>query len=255
MRIAVAGGTGTLGSAASAALEDRGHEVRALSRHSDFPVDLSTGEGLAAALEGCDVVVDCSNGSSLKQAEAVLVDGSRRLLEAEVAAGVGHHLAISIVGCDKVPGFGYYRAKVAQEAVVKAGSVPWTILRATQFHPFVDGLFAGAAKAGVRPSLAVPVQPVDVRDVAATIADLVASETHEAAGGGRTLNLVGPEVMTLRDLGRVRRTVTGRGRVPLRIPLWGGALRAARDGALVDESADLRGARSYEAWLKESVHA
>ncbi|WP_370616877.1 SDR family oxidoreductase [Mumia sp. Pv 4-285] len=252
MRIAVAGGTGMLGSAASAALEARGHDVRVLSRHSAFPVDLSTGEGLTAALEGCDVVVDASNGRSAKAARAVLVDGSRRLLEAETAAGVAHHVVISIVGCDRVPSFAYYQAKVAQEGVVRSGSVPWTILRATQFHPFLDALFSNAARLGIRPSAAVPVAPVDVRDVADTIADVVEEGPVVGEAGGRTLQVVGPEVTTLRDLGRIRTALTGRGRAPVRIPLWGGALRAASGGALVDESADFRGVRTYEAWLKET---
>ncbi|MGD0557793.1 MAG: NAD(P)H-binding protein [Streptosporangiaceae bacterium] len=121
MRIAIAGGTGTLGRHVVDELRERGHDVRALSRRSlDFPVDLTTGAGLAEALEGCEVVVDAANASSGKRSSATLVAGSRRLLAAEQKAGVKHHVCVSIVGCDKVP-MGYYAVKVQQERVVAGG--------------------------------------------------------------------------------------------------------------------------------------
>lgn len=252
MEIAVAGGTGTLGSAVCAALESRGHDVRVLSRSSPtHRVDLSTGEGLREAVRGCDAVVDASNGMG-KAAQAVLVEGTHRLLEVERAAGVGHHVGVSIVGCDKIPGFGYYRAKVAQEQAIRAGSMPWTLVRATQFHDLLDGAFAATARLGLRPSLAVPVQPVAVTDAAAAIADVVAGlDAADRVSTGRTVEVVGPEVESLRDLGRTWHEVTGKGRVPLRLPVWGGSMRALRDGALVDDDApDVRGTTTFESWLK-----
>ncbi|MGH1564198.1 SDR family oxidoreductase [Mumia sp. DW29H23] len=244
-RVAVTGGTGMIGRAVCTALEARGHEVRVLSRHSvSHPVDLTTGEGLEAALDGCEVVVDASNGFGAKAGRAVLVDGSRRLLEVEQAVGVAHHVAMSIVGCDAVPGYPYYRVKVAQEQVVRAGGVPWTIVRATQFHGFLDMLLGAAAKVGVRPSLAIPLQPVDVGDVALAIADVVAGD-----GGGRTIEVVGPEVTTVRDLARSWSAATGRGRVPIRLPLWGGMLRALAGGAALSDDPDVRGSVTFESWL------
>jgi nucleoside-diphosphate-sugar epimerase len=119
MRIAIVGGTGTLGRHVTAELAARGHDVRVLSRGSaQHPVDLVTGQGLAAALDGCAVVIDASNASAPKRAAQVLVEGSRRLLAAEQQAGVSHHVGISIVGCERVP-MGYYRINAS---LAQAGS-------------------------------------------------------------------------------------------------------------------------------------
>jgi len=118
MKIAIVGGKGTLGGHVTAELTRRGHEVRVLSRSGEYQVDLTTGDGLADALRDCDAVVDASNASSAKRARQVLVEGSRRLLAAEAAAGVAHHVCISIVGCDQVP-MGYYKVKTDQEHVVE----------------------------------------------------------------------------------------------------------------------------------------
>jgi uncharacterized protein YbjT (DUF2867 family) len=155
MRIAIVGGAGTLGKHITAELSQRGHEVRVLSRSSPaFPVDLSTGTGLQAALTGCSTVVDASN--SQRKARQVLVDGTRRLLAAEQRAGVGHHVCVSIVGCDQLP-LGYYRVKTEQEQVVQQGSVPWTIVRATQFHELAASLFTASARYRVLPAPRLPV--------------------------------------------------------------------------------------------------
>lgn len=131
----------------AAELRSRGHDVRVLSRSSpEYRVDLTTGEGLAEALAGCDAVVDASNSqSSAKQAARTLVEGSRRLLAAEEAAGVGHHVCVSIVGCDQLP-MGYFKVKADQEAVVEHGPVPWTVVRATQFHELMDMAFTAGAR-------------------------------------------------------------------------------------------------------------
>ena len=127
MRIAIAGGTGTLGSLVAAELARRGHEVRVLSRSApEYRVDLATGSGLADALAGCDVVVDASNNSS-RHAADILVGGSRRLLAAEAAVGVKHHVCVSIAGCEQVP-MGYFTAKAQQEQVVEQGPVPWSVV-------------------------------------------------------------------------------------------------------------------------------
>ena len=135
MRIAVVGATGTLGRRVVRALD--GHDVLELSRSGAVPVDLRDGSGLDAALAGADVVVDAS--------DARVVEGPPRLLEAGRRAGVRHHVAISIVGCERVR-MKYYGIKVEHERVVREGPVPWTIVRATQFHNLVDWAFGKAAR-------------------------------------------------------------------------------------------------------------
>ena len=171
MNIAIVGGTGTVGAEAARELAARGHTVRVLSRHApEYPVDLTTGAGLEPALAGIDVVIDAASGS-----KKVLVAGTERLLRAEAAAGVKHHVGVSIVGIDRVGG-PYYKLKLAQEAAIRAGGVPWTIVRATQFHTLIAQVFAKSAKLGVVPSLGAPLQPVDPREVGRVLAD-----TAEAA--------------------------------------------------------------------------
>ncbi|MDA0140309.1 SDR family oxidoreductase [Solirubrobacter deserti] len=217
------GGTGTVGAAAARALTERGHAVRVLSRHApEYPVDLVTGEGLERALAGADVVIDAAGGT-----RKVLVDGTQRLLRAERAAGVQHHIGVSIVGIDRVGG-PYYKLKLEQEAAIRDGGVPWTILRATQFHPFVAAIFAKSAKLGVVPSLGAPMQPVDPREVGRTLA--VAAE---AAPTFTIAEFTGPEVVSVRELAKRWRTATGSHAVPLPLP----ASRALRAGGLTSATA------------------
>src|ERR1700722_16293943 len=218
MRVAIAGGTGTLGSHVAAELRLRGHEVRVLSRSApDYPVDLLTGAGLGSALEGCDVVVDASNNARRKAA-AVLVGGTRRLLDAEQAARVRHHVCVSIVGCDQLP-VGYYAVKTGQEHLVERGPVPWTIVRATQFHEYVANVFGAAARWRALPAPRALLQPVACAEVAGYVAD-VAEQPARRAG----TTVAGPEVTELRTLARTWRSVTGRQHACL----GGGASRPAR---------------------------
>ena len=181
MRIAIAGGTGTLGSHLTGELRSRGHEVRVLSRSApEYRVDLRTGAGLGPALEGCDVVVDASNNASRKAAQ-VLAGGTRRLLDAERAAGVGHHVCVSIVGCDQVP-MGYYRVKTDQENLVAQGPVPWTIVRATQFHELVAKAFETAARWRVLPAPRALLQPIAAAEVAGYVAGLAGAAAAPGTG-------------------------------------------------------------------------
>ncbi|BCB79130.1 hypothetical protein Pflav_055400 [Phytohabitans flavus] len=182
MRIAVTGGTGTLGRHVVDELRSRGHEVRVLSRKSpDHPVDLTTGEGLEAALTGCAVVVDATNSN--KNAAAVLVEGSRRLLAAEAAAGVAHHVCVSIVGCDRVP-LSYFRVKAEQEGVVADGPVPWTTVRITQFHELVAATLAPAGRWRLLPVPRARLRTVAVADAARAVADV--AEGRRARGASRS---------------------------------------------------------------------
>ena len=132
----MARGTGTPGSHLTGELRSRGHEVPVPSRSApESRVDLLTGAGPEPALRGCDAVVDASNNAG-RTAAGVLAGGTRRLLAAEEAAGVGHHVCVSVAGCDQVP-VGYHRVKTNQERLLDQGPVPWTIVRATQFYELV----------------------------------------------------------------------------------------------------------------------
>jgi uncharacterized protein YbjT (DUF2867 family) len=246
MRIAIAGGTGTLGRHTVKELRARGHEVRVLSRRAEqYPVDLTTGKGLEAALEGVEAVVDASNNANAKKARPLLVDGTRRLTAAGKAAGVRHHVAISIVGIEKVP-MGYYKVKVDQERAVMDGAVPWSIVRATQFHDLATQLFAQASKAGVLPLLRIPLQTVAVSDVAAAVADVVEREPLT----GR-IEVAGPEVLDARELARLWKRAKHSRALPLRVPVPGNMGRAMRAGALTADRADVLGKLTFAAWLAE----
>lgn len=242
MRIAIAGGTGTLGRYVTEQLRTRGHEVRVLSRSSsEHRIDLTTGEGLDAALAGCDVVVDASN--SARKAASVLVEGSRRLLAAGRAAGVGHHVCVSIVGCDQVP-LAYYRVKVAQERVVEAGPVPWSIVRATQFHELAATVFAAGARWRMLPVPRAVVQTVAAVEAARAVADVAEGPPLR----GR-IDVVGPVATSLRELAHTWRSVTGRRALLVPVPLPGRIGRALRAGRLIEPSPDVRGATTFADWL------
>ena len=240
MRIAIAGGTGTAGSFVVQSLEAVGAEVRVLSRRSPtFPVDLRTGAGLSAALEGCAVVVDASNAT--RGARDTLVEGSRRLLAAERAAGVAHHVCLSIVGCDLVP-MGYYKVKTEQEAVVVAGDVPWTIVRATQFHELVAS--------ALRRLPFFPVPDLSLRTVAASeVGAAVAAFATSPARMGR-VSVAGPEVSSLGDVVRTFKRVTGKRGPLVRVGLPGKIGRALRAGALTTDAPDVAGKVGFEEWLR-----
>jgi uncharacterized protein YbjT (DUF2867 family) len=247
--VAVVGGTGTLGALVVRDLLARGADVRVLSRNatevpagaSHHRVDLTSGEGLAEALAGADAVVDASDLT--KAGEDVLVAGTRRLLEAEAAAGVTHHLAISIIGVDQVL-MKYHRAKLAQEAAVEAGPIPFSILRASQFLQLLDAAFAAAARFGVRPTGAAKVQPIDPGVVAARLADAAF-----AGPAGRLPDVAGPRIQTLSELSRTWATARGKRRLPLRVPAWGKMGKALAAGALCDPAAATPG-ESFEEWLR-----
>ncbi|MEO3750588.1 NAD(P)H-binding protein [Streptomyces sp. B6B3] len=245
-RIAVTGGTGTLGRLLVAELGRRGHEVRVLSRSSgEHPIDLDTGAGLAEALDGCEVVVDASNNRSAKRAPRTMVEGARRLLEAERAAGVGHHVCVSIVGCDRLPS-GYFRVKADQERVVTEGSVPWSVVRATQFHEMMDEMFALGARMRL-----LPVPRARMRTVAAVEAAGVIAGVAEGEPLLDRIEVGGPEETELRDLARTWRSVTGRRTLLLRVPVPGGFGRALREGVAVPDAPDAVGRTPFGGWLIE----
>jgi uncharacterized protein YbjT (DUF2867 family) len=197
MKIVVIGGTGLIGSKLVEKLRRDGHDPLAAS--PDTGVNALTGEGLAEALEGAQVVVDVANAPAWDDAAVLdfFKTSSRNLLAAETAAGVGHHVTLSVVGTDRLPDSGYFRAKAAQEDLVKSGPVPYTILRATQFFEFI-GRIADSGTDGdtVRLSPAL-VQPEAADDVASTLADVALG-----APLNDTVELAGPEAFRLDELAR-----------------------------------------------------
>ena len=235
MKIVVIGGTGRIGSNVVRRLGERGHD--AVPASPDTGVDTITGAGLAEVMVGADVVVDVANAPAWED-DAVLeffTTSSRNLLAAERAAGVGHHVAVSIVGADRLPDSGYLRAKVAQEAEIEAGSIPYTILRATQFFEFLHQIVeAGAEGDSVRLSTGL-IQFVAAEDVAATVAELAVG-----APGGERVELGGPEALGIDAWARRLFAATGDNRVVIADPharyygteLHGGELTPS-DGARI----------------------
>lgn len=176
MKVVVIGGTGTLGSKIVAKLQEDGHET--LSASPDSGVDTITGEGVAEALAGADAVIDASNAPVWDDDEVLrfFQTSSRNLTAAAQEAGVGHYVAMSIVGADRLPDSGYLRAKVAQEEVVKGAGVPYTIVRATQFFEFV-GRIADSGGSGTTVHLPTALfQPVAVAELGAAVAAVAEDE-------------------------------------------------------------------------------
>src|SRR3954447_9592694 len=192
MKIVVIGGSGLIGKKLVPLLRQRGHEAVPASPSSG--VNALTGEGLAGALNGADVVVDVSNSPSWADADvmAFFDTSTRNLLAAEKAAGVRHHVALSVVGADRMPGSGYMRAKVNQEKLVESGGVPYTIVRATQFFEFL-GWIAGSGGDGDTGRLpAAPMRPLAADDVAAALADICVGPPANGM-----VELAGPETLPI----------------------------------------------------------
>jgi uncharacterized protein YbjT (DUF2867 family) len=188
MKIVVIGGTGLIGSKTVAILRRGGHEVVAASPNNG--VNTITGEGLKEALAGAEVVIDLANSPSFED-KAVLAffeTSGRNLLAAEATAGVRHHVALSIVGTDRTPDNGYFRAKVAQEKLIEASGVPYTIIRSTQFLEFLRGIAAESTdgnKVRISPGL---FQPIAADDVAAVVAEVALATPRSGI-----VEIAGPE--------------------------------------------------------------
>ncbi len=248
MKIVVIGGTGLIGSKLVEKLREEDHEAFAAS--PDTGVNTITGEGLAEALEGADVVVDVANAPDWEDSAVMdfFLTSTRNTLAAEAGADVKHHLALSVVGTDRVPGGGYLRAKVAQEETVKAGTVPYTILRATQFFEFI-GRIADAGSDGEVINLPpVFVQPESADDVAETLAELAVQEPVNGI-----IELGGPEQFRLDEL--ARRVLLASNderlvRTDAEAPMFGAQVGAY---ALVPGSNARIAPTRFEDWLGRSV--
>lgn len=197
MKIVVIGGSGLIGSKVVNLLLARGHEVVAASPQSG--VDTLTGQGLAQALAGAQVVVDVANSPSFEDAAvlAFFETSGCNLLAAEVVAGVSHHVALSVVGTDRLQESGYFRGKAAQERLIKASSVPHTIVHSTQFFEFVSGIAQSGTSADRKTVLLSPaqIQPIASDDIALAMADFA---TGAPLNG--TVEVAGPQRMRLHEL-------------------------------------------------------
>lgn len=258
MKVLVTGGAGSLGRRLVRLLADAGHAARVMSRREPAPAaqagvewaraDLVTGEGLGAAVEGVKVIVHAA--SDPRRAEAVDVGGTRRLSVAARAAGVSHLVYISIVGVDEIP-FGYYRRKLAAEALVEASGVPHSILRATQFHSLIDFLLSKLA----RVPLAMPLptdlkfQSVDETEVAERLAACV-----EAGARGRLPDFGGPAVLTLGEMAATWKRARGVSKRVVHLPLPGAVAAAFRAGKNTAPASE-RGVKGWEEWLATRVRA
>jgi uncharacterized protein YbjT (DUF2867 family) len=188
MKIVVIGGTGLIGSKTVAILRQRGHEVVAASPKSG--IDTITGEGLKEVMPGAQVVIDLANSPSFED-KAVLEffeTSGRNLFAAEAPAGVRHHVALSIVGTDRTPEIGYFRAKVAQEKLIEASGIPYTIIRSTQFLDFLPAIAASGAVGNVVRISPGPFQPIASDDVAAIVAEVALGQPRNGI-----VEIAGPE--------------------------------------------------------------
>ena len=203
MKIVVIGGSGLIGSKLVTKLREQGHEVVAAS--PDSGVNTLTGEGLAEALTGAVVVVDVSNSPSLEDAAVLKFfdTSTRNLLAAEAKAGVRHHVALSVVGTERLSESGYFRAKLAQERLIEESSIPYSIVHATQFFEFVKSIAAAATDGNTVRLAPVLIQPMAADDVASAL-----SRIAVAAPVNGTVEIAGPQQFRLDEL--IRRGLTAR---------------------------------------------
>ncbi|MEA2524507.1 MAG: hypothetical protein QOF73_1734 [Thermomicrobiales bacterium] len=250
MKIVVIGGTGLIGSKVVAILREQGHEPVPASPR--LGINTLTGEGLAEALDGATAVVDVSNSPSFEDAAvlAFFETSTRNLLAAEAAAGVGHHVALSIVGIDRSPDNGYFKAKIAQEKLIEAGPIPYSIVRATQFMEFLDGI-ADAATTGNEVHLApVAFQPIAAADVARAIAGVaVGSPLNER------VEIAGPERLRFDEVIRRRLAARNDPRRVIADPRAAYFGSVPGEQSLVPLNAAQLGTIHYEDWLAPSATA
>ena len=254
MKIVVIGGTGLIGTKVVNNLGERGHEVVAASPSKG--VNTLTGEGLAAALAGAEAVVDVANSPSFEDEPAMefFETSGRNLLAAEKSAGVTHHVALSVVGTDRLTGSGpgslsgYFRAKLAQENLIKASGIPFTIIRATQFFEFVKGIAqSGTAGSNIRLS-SVLMQPMVSDDVAAAVTDVALGQPVNGM-----IEVAGPDQFRQDELVRQFLNATGDSRKVVTDDNAGYFGIKVDDQSLVPRGNPRLGSTHYEDWLKRST--
>lgn len=243
MKIAVAGGTGVVGSRTVEAVRAAGNDAVVLSRA--HAVDLLSGSGLDAALSGVGAVIDTANISTLSAAESTrfFTTATGNLIRAASRAGVGHIVLLSIVGIDRIP-HEYYAGKLAQERTLEASPVPWTLLRATQFHEFAAQMFDRAKIGPLHVAPRARVQPVAATEVAAHLATLAAG-----APQGRATDLSGPQEERLDAMVKSYARARGhRGWMPsINVP--GAQMKGMRAGNALPGAEAERGRQTFSEWL------
>jgi uncharacterized protein YbjT (DUF2867 family) len=248
MKIVVIGGTGLIGAKLVHQLRQHGHEVVAASPSTG--VNTVTGAGLAPALTGAQVVVDVANAPDWEDhaVMAFFETSGRNLLAAAAVAGVGHHVALSVVGTERLLASGYFRAKLAQEKLIKASPIPYTIVRATQFYEFVGGIAQLATEGQTVRVPPVLMQPIAADDVAAVMVDVaIASPLHG------TVELGGPEPIRQDDFVRQFLQATGDARTVITDPqaLYCGI--AVNDQSLTPGANPRLGTIRFADWLRRSI--
>lgn len=242
MKIAVIGGTGLIGSQVVEKLAAAGHE--AVPHALSTGVDVLTGEGLAQAVAGAETVLNLTNSPTFDDASPAFFRTSMDNILAESSeAGVGHAVILSIVGVDLVPDLDYYRAKTLQEDILKAGPIPYSVVRATQFMEFMQPTLAMTTEGATVRLPSTPVQPIAARDVA----DAVASVAAGAPLNG-TLNIAGPDVLPLDELGRITLAAHPDGRAVV-TDETAGMFAAAPDEALLAPPDARIAPTRYREWL------
>ncbi|MEV0632192.1 SDR family oxidoreductase [Nonomuraea wenchangensis] len=247
MRIVVIGGSGLIGSRVVGLLTEAGHE--AVPRSRSTGVDLLSGRGLPEALAGADVVVDLTKPPAFDDTSPAFFRATMgHLLAAAGSAGVGHAVILSIVGADQVPGLAYYRSKVLQEDLLKAGPVPYSIVRSTQFFEFVDTVLSWTSDEHTVRLPPTLLQPVAGDEVARVVAGVVVGAPLNG-----TIDLAGPEVFPLDELGRI--TLDARGdRRTVVTDEDAGLYAAAKGHALVAGRGAVIAATTYRDWLARRPH-
>jgi uncharacterized protein YbjT (DUF2867 family) len=242
MKIAVIGGTGLIGSQVVKILNAGGHE--AVPHALSTGVDLLSGQGLPEALKGADVVVNVTNSPTFDDASPAFFHTTMdNLLTAATAASVGHAVVLSIVGADQVPGLVYYRAKVLQEDILKAGLTPYSIVRATQFFEFIEAALSWTADENTVRLPATLVQPIAAADVAQAVADVGVGTPLQG-----TRDIAGPEVFRLDELGRITFTAHGDHRTVI-TDNSAGMFAAASGDALIAKAGAIIAGTTYREWL------
>jgi uncharacterized protein YbjT (DUF2867 family) len=250
MKIVVIGGTGLIGSKVVSRLRDQGHEVVVAAPSTG--IDILTGEGLDAAMAGTDTVVDLSNSPSFEDAAVMnfFQTAGRNVLGAEAKAGVGHHIALSVVGTQKLTDSGYFRAKIAQEELIRNAGIPYTIIHSTQFFEFLPGIIKSATDGNIvrlAPALVQPIASEDVADAVARIAVQVPAND--------TVEISGPEREPLSDLAQRFMSITQDPRKvvsDVHARYFGAELKT---NTLVPEGKAWQGAMNFERWMEQSEFA
>ncbi|WP_410652578.1 SDR family oxidoreductase [Amycolatopsis sp. cmx-4-54] len=243
MKFAIIGGTGLIGSQVVRNLNEAGHE--AVPHSPSTGVDLLTGQGLDSALDGADVVVNLTNSPTFDDASPAFFRTSMdNLVAAAKKAGTGHFVILSIVGVDQVPELDYYRAKTLQEDILKESGLPYSIVRATQFMEFVDAVLSWTSDETAVRLPSTPIQPIAAADVAAAVSEVSAGKPLNG-----TLDVGGPDVYPLDELGRITLSPKGDTR-PVTVDETAGMFAAVKGDVLTTKDGARIAETRYLDWLK-----